>query len=74
MTVTKHDMEWLANALNELDTREWDVPEMIGRAARELLAAAGYRRSVCVIHPVDEAAYRRVRQALTRLLDQARRA
>ena len=66
VTVTKHDIEWLINTLEAYtDILSADLV----REARELIQASHYRKSVCVIHPVDEAAYALVRTRLERALD-----
>ena len=57
MPVTKHDIEWL---IHTLDAYGDILPDELVEQARLLIEESCYRRSVCVIHPVDEGRYRQV--------------
>lgn len=63
MAVTKHDIEWL---IHILELHENKLAEDLVNQARLLIDQSNYRKSVCVIHPVDESEYRRVRSAVRR--------
>ncbi len=65
MAVTKHDIEWL---IQTLEHHEQQLPADLVVEARHLIEQSRYRKSVCVIHPVDETAYRQVRNAMRRQL------
>lgn len=57
MAVTKHDIEWM---IHTLDAYGDILPGELVEQARLLIEQSCYRKSVCVIHPVDEASYRQV--------------
>lgn len=61
MPVSKHDIEWL---IQTLEFHEKRLPEDLVNRARQLIAQSQYRKSVCVIHPVDEAAYSQLKSSL----------
>jgi hypothetical protein len=61
MPVSKHDIEWLINVIAEYE----DVlPDALLQSARNLITASNYRKSVCVIHPVDEKTYSSLRKEI----------
>ena len=61
MAVSKHDIEWL---INTLDAFGDILPADLVVSARELINESRYRKSVCVIHPVDESRYQQIQKAI----------
>jgi len=61
MAVSKHDIEWLNNTL---DAYGDILPDDLVQSARELIKESRYRKSVCVIHPVDESRYQQIQKAI----------
>ncbi len=66
MAVTKHDIEWLVQTL---ELHEQKLPTDLVDEARGLIAQSRYRKSVCVIHPVDETDYLQLRRAILRQMN-----
>ncbi|MCK5878447.1 MAG: hypothetical protein KAH24_01615 [Holophagae bacterium] len=61
MSVSKHDIEWLINVISEYE----DVlPATLIQSTENLIADSNYRKSVCVIHPVNRKAYDSVRKEI----------
>ena len=65
MAVTKHDIEWL---IQTLELHGPQLSEELVNRATDLISQSQYRKSVCVIHPVDDTAYRQVRGAIQQVL------
>lgn len=66
MTVTKHDIEWLIRCLEEYSDI---LPPHLLEESQSLIEQSGYRESVCVIYPMDESNYHKVRQEIRKYIE-----